>query len=411
MRLLRHEELYSLSIAHLDCDAFFAAVEKRDNPELADKPVIVGGGKRGVVSTACYIARIYGVHSAMPMFKALKACPQAVVVKGNYEKYTEASRQIRAQMEALTPLVQAISIDEAFMDLSGTEKLHHAPPAVTLARLAKRIEETVGISVSIGLSHNKFLAKSASDLDKPRGFAVIGREETLTFLAEKPISFIWGVGASFSGKLSRDGFNTIGDLQRADPRDLVKRYGEHGLRLARLSRGEDSRPVNPERETKSVSAETTFNEDLRDYAPLEDILWRLCEKVSRRMKEKGFAGRVVTLKLKTAQFRSLTRRSTLDHHTNLARELFAAGKTLLREEIPSGQSRDSYRLIGIGFSDLVAAEQARQSFFFMDDHIKLEAQESAIDRLRAKFGDDIIGSARGLGSRPGSKSGDDKSRK
>ncbi|GGD05296.1 DNA polymerase IV 1 [Aquisalinus flavus] len=404
MRLLRHAELYSLSIAHLDCDAFFAAVEKRDNPELADKPVIVGGGKRGVVSTACYIARIYGVHSAMPMFKALKACPQAVVIKGNYEKYTEASRQIRAHMEALTPLVQAISIDEAFMDLSGTEKLHHAPPAVTLARLARRIEEKVGISVSIGLSHNKFLAKSASDLDKPRGFAIIGREETLSFLAGKPISFIWGVGASFSAKLSRDGFNTIGDLQRADPRDLVKRYGEHGLRLARLSLGEDSRPVNPERETKSVSAETTFNEDLRDYAALEDILWRLCEKVSRRMKEKGFAGRVVTLKLKTAQFRTLTRRSTLEHHTNLARELFNAGKSLLREEIPGGQSRDSYRLIGIGFSDLVAAEQARQSFFFMEDHIRLEAQESAIDRLRARFGDDIIGSARGLGTRKNKES-------
>ena len=394
MRLMRHEELFSLSIAHIDCDAFFASVEKRDDPSLADKPVVVGGGQRGVVSAACYIARTYGIHSAMPMFKALKACPHAVVIKGNFEKYTAASRQIRAAMEDLTPLVQPVSIDEAFVDLSGTEKLHGAPPAITLARLALRIEREDGIAVSIGLSHNKFLAKSASDLDKPRGFAVIGREETLTFLAEKPISFIWGVGASFSSTLARDGFHTIGDLQRADPRELIKRYGEHGIRLARLSRGEDSRPVNPHRETKSVSAETTFNEDLSARDALLDRLWPLCEKVSRRMKEKGFAGRVVTLKLKTDRFRSLTRRRTLDHHTNLARELFEAGRMLLTEEIPAPQSHERYRLIGVGFSDLVEAGDARQSAFFMDNHERLVKQEDAIDTLRRKFGDGVIGSGR-----------------
>ncbi|WP_306250329.1 DNA polymerase IV [Parvularcula sp. IMCC14364] len=395
-RVLRHAELATLSMAHLDCDAFFAALEKRDDPSLADKPLIIGGGRRGVVSTCCYIARTYGIRSAMPMFKALKACPHAIVIKPNGEKIREASLAIRAEMEALTPLVQPLSSDEAFMDLAGTEKLHGTPPALTLAKLASRIEDKVGITVSIGLSHNKFLAKLASDFDKPRGFFIIGKAETTSFLAKQPISLIWGVGKSFGAKLARDGFHTIGDLQQTEIRVLADRYGEHGLRLARLSRGEDHRPVNPSRETKSLSSETTFNDDIRAYQELEDILWQLSEKISARMKEKGFTGRVITLKLKTADFRSMTRRKTLEYPTNLARVAFDTGRALLRDVIPGDMSREAYRLIGIGFSDIEVAGETGQSYLFMDDLNKLSAREKAVDSLREKFGDRAIGTGRNL---------------
>ncbi|MEL7488320.1 MAG: DNA polymerase IV, partial [Pseudomonadota bacterium] len=347
-RIARHAELASLSIAHLDCDAFYAAVEKRDDPSLADRPVIIGGGRRGVVSTACYVARTYGVKSAMPMFKALKACPDAVVIRPDMAKYVEVGRAVRSMMEDLTPLVEPLSIDEAFIDMTGTERLHGAPPAIALARLQGRIETELGVTASIGLSHNKFLAKVASDFDKPRGFFVIGAAETLSFLADQPINLIWGVGKAMTKSLEKDGLTRISQLQTLDESTLAKRYGEIGLRLFRLSRGLDVRRVKPRRETKSVSSETTFNEDIRDGAVLEDRLWLLCEKVSKRMKEKRFQGRVVTLKLKTGDFKTLTRRATLSEHSNLARTAFAAAKPMLHETL-GGRA---FRLIGVGFSDL-----------------------------------------------------------
>ena len=297
-RITAHPELFKLSIAHLDCDAFYAAVEKRDDPSLEDKPVIIGGGVRGVVSTACYVARTYGVRSAMPMFKALKACPDAIVIKPNMSKYAEAARAVRQMMRDLTPMVEPLSIDEAFMDLSGTARVHGAPPAITLAKLQHRVESELGVTASIGLSHNKFLAKIASDLDKPQGFSVIGKAETKSFLARQPVTMIWGVGKAMAAKLERDGLKTIGELQHLDAATLGKRYGEMGLRLARLSQGDDTRAVKPERDTKSVSSETTFSSDMSDVKWLEDVLWELCEKVSGRMKASGFDGRVVTLKLK-----------------------------------------------------------------------------------------------------------------
>ncbi|MCA3589452.1 MAG: DNA polymerase IV, partial [Methylocystis sp.] len=284
LRVLQHPELKPLSVAHIDCDAFYAAVEKRDNPALRDKPVIIGGGQRGVVSTACYIARTFGVRSAMPMFKALAACPQAVVIKPDMEKYTGVGRQVRGMMRALTPLVEPLSIDEAFLDLSGTERLHHAIPAEVLARFAKEVERAVGITVSVGLSYNKFLAKVASDLDKPKGFSVIGRAETLDFLAPRPVGLIWGVGKAMQDRLAQDGIRTIGNLRQHQESDLFRRYGTEGGRLYRLARGMDKRPVQPERETKSVSAETTFNNDIRDFEALVPILWELSEKVHRRLK-------------------------------------------------------------------------------------------------------------------------------
>jgi DNA polymerase-4 len=378
-RLVRHKEAGNLTIGHVDCDAFYATIEKRDDPSLIDKPVIVGGGKRGVVATCCYVARTYGVRSAMPMFEAKRRCPQAVVVKPNMAKYAEVGRAVRQRMLALTPLVEPLSIDEAFLDLTGTERLHHMPPAKVLARFATQVERELGITISIGLSANKFLAKIASDLDKPRGFAVIGQSEAMEFLAPRPVGFIYGVGAVSAAKLAHDGFRVIADLQRADQHDLMRRYGEEGARLWRLARGLDTRTVDPERETKSISAETTFDRDVAEFRPLEQTLWELTEKVSGRLKAEALAGSTVTLKLKSADFKTRTRARSLGSPTQLAARIFAAGRDLLRHEV--GTTR--FRLIGVGVSHL---EETRG-----DDLADLldrrEAQaEHAIDKLRSKFG-------------------------
>ena len=375
-------QLNALSIAHVDCDAFYATIEKRDNPSLADKPLIIGGGKRGVVSTACYIARTFGVHSAMPMFKARKLCPHAVVLPPDMTKYVRVGREVRKMMFDLTPQVEPLSIDEAFMDLTGTERLHRMSPARSLAHFARRVEDSIGITVSIGLSANKFLAKIASDLDKPRGFAVLGQDEAVAFLAGKPVGFIWGVGKVAAARLQRDGFNTVADLQRADETDLMKRYGVEGRRLWRLSRGIDDRFVNAERETKSVSAETTFSEDIASYKPLEKILWSLSERVSSRLKNSGIAGSTVTLKLKTADFRLRTRARSLAEPTQLAARIFEAGRDLLAREIDGTH----YRLIGIGTSNLTEAEKADAADLVDQQGTRTAQAEHAVDKVREKFG-------------------------
>ena len=317
-RLARHPDIDRLAIAHVDCDAFYAAVEKRDDPALRDKPLIIGGGRRGVVATACYIARTFGIKSAMPMFQALRLCPHATVVRPDMAKYVQVGRQVRALMFDLTPLVEPLSIDEAFLDLSGTERLHGLPPAKSLARFARMVEDRLGITVSIGLSENKFLAKLASDLDKPRGFSVLGRREAAAFLAPRPVTFIWGVGKQMGAALAREGFHIIADLQRADETELMRRFGSEGLRLARLARGIDARDVSAERETKSVSAETTFEGDIAAFRVLERKLWELSEKVSGRLKAKELAGATVTVKLKTADFRLRTRARSLPAPTQPA---------------------------------------------------------------------------------------------
>lgn len=392
-RIIAHPELFLLSIAHLDCDAFYAAIEKRDDPSLEDKPVIIGGGVRGVVSTACYVARTYGVRSAMPMFKAREACPDAIIIKPNMEKYAKVGREVRKMMLDLTPMVEPLSIDEAFMDLTGTARIHDGPPAVTLARLQARIQRELGVTASVGLSHNKFLAKMASDLDKPRGFSVIGQAETLAFLARQPVTMIWGVGAAMASKLEQDGVKTIAQLQKIDAVTLGKRYGEIGLRLARLAQGDDKRAVKPERETKSVSAETTFNADMRDVKWLEDVLWELCEKVSARMKASGFEGRTITLKLKSAAFKTVTRRTTLEQPSNLARIAFAAAKPLLHD---AAQGKH-YRLIGVGFSGLsFVGDNVSAPTFFGDGNEKIARTEKAIDAIREKFGRDAVKAGRTL---------------
>ena len=386
-RLLRHGEVAELSIAHVDCDAFYATIEKRDDPALAAEPVIVGGGRRGVVAAACYVARTFGVRSAMPMFEALRLCPHARVVRPNMEKYVVVGREVRQMMLALTPLVEPLSIDEAFLDLSGTERLHGLSPAKVLARFAIEVENKLSITVSIGLSCNKFLAKIASDLDKPRGFAVLRATEAQQFLAPKPVSFIFGVGKVSAARLARDGFHRIADLQKMSEIEMLRRYGEEGRRLARLARGIDARQVSADRETKSVSSETTFDRDISDFRALERILWAQTEEVSARLKEKALAGATVTLKLKTADFKIRTRAHSFGAPTQLAGKIFAAVRGLLERETDGTK----FRLLGVGLSALTTADHADPADFV--DGRAVEA-EHAVDRVRARFGEDAV--VRGL---------------
>jgi DNA polymerase-4 len=381
-RVVAHRELFSLTIAHVDCDAFYASVEKRDRPELASKPVIIGGGKRGVVSAACYVARMYGVKSAMPMFKALKACPDAVVIRPDFEKYTKASRAVRALMNELTPLVLPLSIDEAVLDLAGTQALHGAPPAVVLARFARRVEREVGITVSIGLAGNRLMGKIAAGRNKPRGFAVIGVDEARAFLAGEPVRLLPGIGPAQARKLETLGITRLGHLQILNDRDAVKKLGVDGPALVRRARGEDARAVNPERETKSVSAETTFATDLTSVADLERHLWRLSEKLARRLKEQDLSAAGVVLKLKTASFASRTRAARLPAPTVLPDRLFNAARALLTREATG----TAFRLIGIGANPLASRDEADHGDLADTETPKLAAAQAAIDALRDRFG-------------------------
>jgi len=391
-RIVADPELDQLSIAHMDCDAFYASVEKRDRPELRDKPVIVGGGRRGVVSTACYVARLYGVGSAMPMFKALKACPDAVVIKPDFTKYVFESKRILGALGDLTPLIQPLSLDEAWVDLSGTERLNGGPPAYQLIRFQKQIEDETGLTVSIGLAPNRFLAKMASEMDKPRGFSVVGRANAEALLAPRPVTALPGVGPVFGKALRSDGYRSIGDLAAADVRDLVKRYGESGLRLHDLSHARDARAVNPERDRKGMSAETTFNEDLTAAEALEVELWPLCEKLASKARRDGVASRVLVLKLRRTDFKIVTRRITLPEPVQTARALFAAGRELLKPELGL-----PYRLIGIGMADIQDAEDAPAALFQTTEARTLNT-ERAIDKLREKFGRDAVVAGRALKS-------------
>ncbi|MGX0903455.1 DNA polymerase-4 [Roseovarius sp. MBR-79] len=392
-RIVAHPELWNLSIAHMDCDAFYASVEKRDNPALATRPVIIGGGRRGVVSTACYIARIRGVRSAMPMFQALRLCPEAEVIRPRMAVYAEASRAIRAMMLDLTPAVEPLSLDEAFLDLSGTARLHGAPPAVMLAGLVRRMRSELGLTGSIGLSHNKFLAKIASDLDKPHGFSVIGQAETADFLRDRPVSLIWGVGQSTLAALHGAGIRSFADLLRWDRMDLVARFGAMGERLWHLARGQDYRRVSADAPVKSISNETTFAEDISDADLLDGHLWRLSEKVADRAKARGLAGRVITLKLKRADHGLLTRRQSLREPTQLADTLYRSARALM-DQTPRGVA---WRLLGVGLSDLLPEAGADRAGDLLDPDAPRRAEaERATDRIRARFGPDAILKGRAL---------------
>ncbi|MEQ6203262.1 DNA polymerase IV [Sulfitobacter sp. HNIBRBA2951] len=392
-RVTRHVELWDLGIAHMDCDAFYASVEKRDDPSLEGKPVIIGGGRRGVVSTACYVARIRGVRSAMPMFQALKLCPEAVVIKPRMEEYVKASRAIRTMMEELTPAIEPLSLDEAFLDMRGTTRLHGAPPAVMLARLVRRMKTELGLTGSIGLSHNKFLAKVASDLDKPHGFSVIGEGETMDFLRDKPVRMIWGVGAAAQASLEKAGIRTFSDLLRWEQADLVARFGGMGDRLWHLARGQDKRRVSAHAPMKSITNETTFSEDTSDPDILDGHIWRMAEKVADRAKAKRLAGRVVTLKLKRADHTLLSRRVALSDPTQLADRIYRTARGLFDQVGAQGP----YRLLGCGLADLSDAAGADQLGDLLDpDASQRTEAERATDAIRDRFGARAIVKGRAL---------------
>lgn len=389
-RITAHPELRSLSIAHIDCDAFYASIEKRDNPKLKDRPVIVGGGHRGVVSAACYVARLYGVRSAMPMFQALKACPDAVVIRPNMAKYSAVGAEVRAIMNDYTPLVQPLSIDEAFLDLSGTETVNGGSPARTLARVTQRIENEIGVTGSIGLSYNKFLAKVGSDLDKPRGFSVIGMAQATAFLAPRSVKIIWGVGRALESKLRRDGITTVGHLQKMDEGRLVARYGSIGHRLYQFSRGQDDRVVAPSSAPKSISAETTFAEDIYRLEELCHRMWPLCEKIAQRLRKRALSGRTITLKLKRADFQLITRSRTLANPTELAEVIYRTAVTLLEKEADG----PAFRLIGVGVADILDASDADPPDLLQTDLSKTRRIENAIEIVRERQGFDLIAKGR-----------------
>ena len=391
--ILNHSELYKLSIAHMDCDAFYASVEKRDNRTLADKPVIIGGGKRGVVSTACYIARIKGVRSAMPMFQALQKCPEAIVIKPRMELYSEVSKSIRQMMMELTPAVEPLSLDEAFLDLTGTEKLHGSPPAVQLCMLLKRISNELGITGSVGLSHNKFLAKIASDLEKPNGFSIIGKEETDAFLLDKPVRLIWGVGTTFQDKLENDGIRKFSDIKTRSKEVLIKRYGQTGLRLWHLARGQDYRKIQANAPVKSISNETTFFEDTSDKNLLDGHIWRLCEKVTDRAKATNRIGSVISIKLKRKDHTQISRRLSLREPTQMCSLIYQAAKSLLDKV----EDKGPFRLIGVNLSKISYSSKE----IIYNDLIDFKTTnsvnvEKATDKIRQKFGDKSILRGRSL---------------
>ena len=392
-RVARHDELRTLSIAHMDCDAFYASVEKRDDPALADKPVIIGGGRRGVVSTACYVARIRGVRSAMPMFQALKLCPEAVIIKPRMQAYVDVSRAIRTMMEELTPAIEPLSLDEAFLDLTGTEKLHGVPPAVMLAHLVQRMQQELGLTGSIGLSHNKFLAKIASDLNKPRGFSVIGKADTAAFLRDKPIRMIWGVGQTTQSNLEAAGIHNFSDLLRWEKADLSLRFGSIGDRLWHLARGQDRRRISAHAPVKSISNETTFAEDTADPDILDGHLWRMAEKVADRAKAKHLAGTVIVLKLKRKDHSLITRRKALRDATQLADKIYRTTRALFDQV----EHKGPFRLLGAGLSQLCPEANAERSEDLLDPNAgKRGRAERATDAIRARFGAEAILKGRAL---------------
>lgn len=353
-RLVAHPELGVLDIAHIDCDAFYASVEKRDAPELSDVPLIVGGRERGVVTTACYLARKFGVRSAMPMFQARELCPHAVILPPDMAKYRQVSRQIRAIFDSATAQIEPVSLDEAYLDLSSFWERSDRRPAQALAEIAGRVEDEIGITVSIGLSCNKFLAKLASEIDKPRGYSVIGRAEAKSFLAGLSVRKINGVGTVTAQRLEAEGLVTIGDLQRLDERELVGRLGKFGARLARYAQGEDGREVTPYRPSKSISAETTFRHDTGSLEELRVIADQLCERVASQLTRQGLAGRTVVLKLKTHDFKLLSRSRRLSHPTQRAAVMQETAATLIGKEADGRR----FRLLGVGVDDLCPAGDA-----------------------------------------------------
>lgn len=323
----------------------------------------------------------------MPMVQAKKLCPDAIIVPHRMDAYQAASKQMREIFFSLTPLVEPTSVDEAYLDLTGTEAYHKMPASAVLARATLKIEREIAVTVSVGLSYNKGLAKIASDLNKPRGFSIIGKAEASAFLADKSPAIISGIGPVLVRKLFDDGITTIGALRQFDEMELMKRYGKSGLKLARFARGEDNRKVTISREAKSVSSETTFSSDTTDPDELSRRLWPLCEKVSKRLKAGDQAGQTVVLKLKTSGHQILTRNRKMPEPTQLATKIFEVAKPLVRKEA-NGRA---FRLIGVGVTDITSPREADQpSLLDGGGASKRVEVERAVDEVRAKLGDKII---------------------
>ncbi len=382
-RTIQHSELFNLSIAHIDCDAFYASVEKRDDPNLMNKPIIVGGGKRGVVTTCCYISRIKGVRSAMPIFKAKKLCPEAVIISPRMSVYQEVSKDMMNIMLDFTPMVEPISVDEAFLDLSGTTRLHKLSPSEILLRIIKKIENELNITVSAGLSHNKFLAKLASAHQKPRGFMIIGKEETQGFLEKLDVAKISGIGPALQTKLKTEGISKIAQLKNVKQSLLEKRYGSIGRKIWNLAHGIDIRPINPQKTRKSISSETTFGKNIDKLACLRKTLWELSEKVSYQLKEKKLTANSLTIKLKTANFQQITITQSSKVPVKFAEELFLMSLKLLSKKIDF----KPFRLIGLGVSKLqIDNNETLMSDLFPHSDKRKVNLELALDKIRAKYG-------------------------
>jgi DNA polymerase-4 len=379
------------SILHVDLDAFFAAVEQLDDPSLRGKPVIVGGlGNRGVVSTASYEARPFGVQSAMPMARARRACPQGVFLSPRMSRYSEKSREVMAILRDVSPLVEQLSVDEAFVDVAGARRLLGSPVEVaTLIRA--RVQEETGLTTSVGAATTKFLAKLSSDLSKPDGIIVVPPGEERAFLAPLPVSRLWGVGRATLPKLERMGLRTIGDVAEVDPGVLIRALGDSlGAHLSSLARNEDPRVVIPEHDAKSIGAEETFGTDLRTRAACDRELVRLTDRVCARIRREKLAARTITLKVRFANFETRTRARTLPDATNLSIEILATARELLDNfDVARG-----IRLLGISCSKLCDAAEVEQSMLAIGDDVSVAnerverhaAVERAVDVVRERFG-------------------------
>lgn len=379
-------------ILHVDMDAFYASVEQRDRPELAGQPVVVGGTPegRGVVSAASYEARQYGIHSAMPAAQAKRLCPNAIFLPSRMEHYAGVSRQVRQIFHRYTPLVEPLSLDEAFLDVTGSEQLFG--PSIEIGRRIKQnIADELNLVASVGAAPNKFLAKLASDLDKPDGFVVVDPDRIQQFLDPLPVGRLWGVGRVTGETFGRLGVRTIGQLCRLSAEQLRQQFGEHGQHLWELARGIDARRVVPDREAKSISHETTFARDLDDIEILTAWAIELTEQVARRLRRHKLRGRTVQLKVRFDDFRTITRATTLPRATSVTQEIWRAIREMLTTRLPA--ARPPVRLLGVGVSGFDNPEQTQQLLFDDEAHAAQASVDEAADQIRAKFGGQSIARA------------------
>lgn len=385
-------------IIHVDMDAFYASVEIRERPGLADKPVIVGGRPegRGVVAAANYIARRYGVHSAMPTSKALRLCPKAVVLPPQHSLYAEVSEQIHAIFQRYTPQIEPLALDEAFLDVTASEKLFG--PAPEIARAIKQaVQDELHLVASVGVGPSKYIAKLASDIDKPDGFVVVREDEVQDFLAPLPVSRIWGVGKVAARTFEKLGIRTIGQLRNYSSAMLHRHFGSGGEQFLLLACGIDNRPVISEHEAKSISNETTFAVDISDSAVLLDWLHALTEQVAHRLRAHGLKGRTVQIKVRFADFTTLTRAQSLSGVTDITAEIWRAVQSLFCQRIP--RPLPPVRLVGVGVSNFGEEGERQEDLFASQEKVRQRKLDSLLDEMHSRFGGSIVSRGKTPGDR------------